>query len=159
MFLTKQNPNILIQVYCLDTGNNPSDLCSKWQHDPIRSCNSSLWRLGHPLWSHSSFPAPDDVFLEIQHGAIKWTGPSFIPAAQCTCGRTLCSTQNGPPCFCHPCTVDNMQNINQAKYHLAAIPAKSTTSHPQNIHFLSTSYLQTLFGQFQAVSLLFRVGG
>ena len=35
----------------------------------------------------------------------------------------------------------------------------TTTNQPQNIHFLSTCYLPTLFGQFQSVSLLFRVGG
>ena len=38
-----------------------------------------------------------------------------------------------PPCFCHPSTVDNMQNINQAKYHLVALPAKSTNHMDRNI--------------------------
>ena len=34
----------------------------------------------------------------------------------------------------------------------------TTTNQPKNIHFLSTCYLLTLFGQFKAVSLLFWVG-
>lgn len=133
MFITKHNPNILIQVYYLDSASNPSDICSKWQPDPIRSCNSNLWRQGCSKWMDPLFPSPNDVFIEVRHGTITWTGPSYIPSNQCTCGKTLCSTQNGPPCFCHVCTIDDMQNINQAKYITSNLSTFTTNHIEKNV--------------------------
>ena len=43
-------------------------------------------------------------------------------------------------------------------FNYSTIP-DTTTNYPQNIHFLSICYLPTLCGQFQAASLLSRVGG
>ena len=41
---------------------------------------------------------------------------------------------------------------------LSLVPL-TTANHPQNIHLLSICYLPSIYGQFQAVSLLLRVGG